>query len=99
MRTALRSPQGTPSSRWHLLRSVALVVSSGHLVDRHGRIENNADRVTTLAHGLDLPPKQPTQHHHTIIAGGEVLFGMQGDGTLRLHRLPVGREALVLLLG
>ena len=61
-------------------------------------IEADADRIAARRDGVDLALQQAPQHHDALVAGREVLVGMEGDRPLPDLRLPVARELLVLLL-
>src|SRR4029077_9557869 len=58
--------------------------------DRRRRcIEADAERILAAAHGIDLAVQQATQQQDALVAGGEMLVGMEGDGALSDLRLPV----------
>src|ERR1700761_3214507 len=69
-----------------------------HLHHRLGRIEGDTERVAPIAHGLDLTAQQPAKVQPALVAGREVLFGMQADRPLPDLRLPIAGKTLMLFL-
>jgi hypothetical protein len=60
------SPRSTRTNRW-----LEDEVASLDLDESVGRVEDQAQRIASSPHRLDLSPPQPPEHHDAAIARGE----------------------------